>query len=388
MAEKQIILFATVGRSAAVITETVWALAHESPSLIPHRVEVVTTQEGADTVRSQLLGERPGGRESVWMELRKELQFLGKEVQGRLLFGPGSIHVVNSTSQDRADDGTPVALADIVSPEDNLATGDFILERLLSFTERGDTMVIGSLAGGRKTMSALLYGAFWLVGRPWDRLTHVLVTSPFDGWLDPPFFFPPSTPFECRYRSGGELLTISTEEAKLNLADMPFVPLRDRWRAEFGSLPGSFSRLVASYREKEHEEGAELPFLELFGVNGRYFMEIEGNRVELPPRQFLYLWFLALRCRRGEIELGVMETADLFEEFLRQSLESNDSSLTNLILGARVQGNEIDGQYLSKTENAIDRELVNRPEVRSLFKRIRVYSKGAIRADIGRMSLD
>lgn len=40
-AEKsECVLFAVLGMSPAVLTETVWALARESPSVIPHRVVV------------------------------------------------------------------------------------------------------------------------------------------------------------------------------------------------------------------------------------------------------------------------------------------------------------------------------------------------------------
>lgn len=38
--ESERVLFAVLGMSPAVLTETVWALARETPSVIPHRVVV------------------------------------------------------------------------------------------------------------------------------------------------------------------------------------------------------------------------------------------------------------------------------------------------------------------------------------------------------------
>ena len=38
------VLIALCGLSPAVITETVWALAHESPAILPDRVIVLTTR--------------------------------------------------------------------------------------------------------------------------------------------------------------------------------------------------------------------------------------------------------------------------------------------------------------------------------------------------------
>jgi CRISPR-associated protein (TIGR02584 family) len=66
------VLIAVTGGSPAVLTETVWALARETPPVIPDSVVVVTTAVGAQTLHSRLLSPRPDWRKkSVWQALRE-----------------------------------------------------------------------------------------------------------------------------------------------------------------------------------------------------------------------------------------------------------------------------------------------------------------------------
>ena len=59
------VLVAVTGMSPAIITETVWALAHEKPVIIPDRVMVVTTARGAVDLKAQIVDS------GVWAQLRK-----------------------------------------------------------------------------------------------------------------------------------------------------------------------------------------------------------------------------------------------------------------------------------------------------------------------------
>ena len=55
------ILLAVTGMSPAILTETVWALAHEKPAIIPERVVAVTTITGRQAIERALvaLGREP-----------------------------------------------------------------------------------------------------------------------------------------------------------------------------------------------------------------------------------------------------------------------------------------------------------------------------------------
>jgi len=126
-------------------------------------------------------------------------------------------------------------LEDIVTAEDNLAAADAILEVVRGLTSNPDIRLIASLACGRKTMSAFMALAMTLVGRPEDRLCHVLVNAPFDSpWLHPKFYFPthPPTQHKLRDRSGKTVEVISGAKARIELAEAPFVPLAKLFEKE------------------------------------------------------------------------------------------------------------------------------------------------------------
>ncbi len=156
----EVILFCLVGLSPAVVTETVWALAHEAEPVVPDRVIVCTTTMGRALLNERLFA---GGQ---WAEFVRRLEaHAGVGVGDRLRFGPvgESVRVVPAFARDRE-------LADIVSTEDNHAVADFLLENLRPFTENAGCTVVASIAGGRKTMGALLLSAMALLGREGDRV--------------------------------------------------------------------------------------------------------------------------------------------------------------------------------------------------------------------------
>ena len=54
-AKPQIVLLAVTGMTPAVLTETIWALAHEKIPVIPDRVVAVTTTRGKQLMEQELL---------------------------------------------------------------------------------------------------------------------------------------------------------------------------------------------------------------------------------------------------------------------------------------------------------------------------------------------
>jgi CRISPR-associated protein (TIGR02584 family) len=153
---RETVLLALAGMSPAVVTETVWALAREKEPVLPDRVIVVTTVAGKEKLENALLAAgRPGGP-SPWRQLRETLGAGGRE----LLLDP--VRVI--TAPDPAA-GARVPLEDIRTPEANEAAADFLLETVRGLVENPDVHLIASLAGGRKTMGALLYACFTLESR-------------------------------------------------------------------------------------------------------------------------------------------------------------------------------------------------------------------------------
>jgi CRISPR-associated protein (TIGR02584 family) len=84
-----------------------------------------------------------------------------------------------------------------------------------------DVRIHASTASGRKTMSIYLTAAMQLFGRAQDTLSHVLVTEEFEQMAD--FFYIPPTPRMLKRRDGQP---VSTDNAKIYLADIPFIRLQ------------------------------------------------------------------------------------------------------------------------------------------------------------------
>lgn len=243
--QSKTVLLAVVGMSPAILTETVWALANPAAGqrrVVPDEVVVITTTRGKADLERDLLNlqdgtfsPRPGwGDCSVWQSLRHAV--LGPAAASDLrlqLPHPRVIELPDATT------GVKIPASDLRSPADNAAAADFILEEVRRLVANPDNHVIASIAGGRKTMGALLYACMSLLGRETDRLTHVLVSSPFDECRG--FFFPGQPVQELS--AGKEQQPVRANQAQIDLADIPFVPLINRFR-DLGELPGGFMGLV------------------------------------------------------------------------------------------------------------------------------------------------
>lgn len=205
----------------------------------------------------------------MWEQLRRALKAKPHE----LVFGDAGDHIRVFSRQGRE-------LEDLRTPEDNQAAADFILEHLRQFTENPDLHIVASIAGGRKTMGALLYAAMTLIGRETDRITHVLVDEKLEQQRDPKFYFP-------RFRA---------EAGGVFLADIPFVPLRNKFQ-DLGRMPGGFSSMVAAYARTLRI--SDKPVRIRLESNG---VRVDGRFIPLSSNQINGLRFL-IRLNRDEPEL-------------------------------------------------------------------------------------
>lgn len=198
------ILLAVTGLSPQIVTETLYALAlARKPAWIPTEIQVVTTLRGAENARLNLLSEEPG-----WF--RRLCRDYGLPP---IAFGANDIHVMCQRS------GEP--LEDIRDDADNMAAADFITEHVRALTADEKASLHVSIAGGRKTMGFFLGYALSLFGRAQDRLSHVLVSSPFESHKD---FYYPSPAMRVLHTKQH---TLDARDAKVWLGDIPFVRLRD-----------------------------------------------------------------------------------------------------------------------------------------------------------------
>ncbi|MDP2752649.1 MAG: CRISPR-associated ring nuclease Csm6 [Rhodocyclaceae bacterium] len=198
------ILLAVTGLSPQIVTETLYALAQTQPAFIPTEIHVLTTLEGARLAKAALL--HPDGGQ--FHALLTDYPHIGHPA-----FDEANIHLI--TNQN----GQP--LSDIRTPDENAAAADTITALVAELTTDNEAALHVSIAGGRKTMGFYLGYAFSLFARPQDRLSHVLVSPPFES--HPEFFYPPATPKRLATRDGRH---IDTAEATVTLAEIPVVRLR------------------------------------------------------------------------------------------------------------------------------------------------------------------
>jgi len=212
-----------LGQTPQIVTETLYALMVERRIPISE-VFVITTRVGAQRVRRDLLDPETGQffafcREygldpgAIAFDEKHILTLTRMPISKRARPSRG----VESKTNQRAD----LELEDIRTVEDNRCLAEQLLGIIQRLTEDPRTVVHGSIAGGRKTMSAYMLLAFTLYGRRQDRLYHVLVPEPFEH--NPQFFFPPRRE---RVIGIGVGQVASTREARIDLAEIPFVRLR------------------------------------------------------------------------------------------------------------------------------------------------------------------
>lgn len=266
--ERRVLLVVT-GLSPQIVTETIYALALKgNPAWVPTEVQVITTGLGKQKVEDTLLSDDPG-----WFNrLRQDYRL------PEIAFSKEHIHVITRP------DGMP--LDDIMDDEDNAALADFITDRVRALTADPRVSLHVSIAGGRKTMGFYIGYALSLFGRTQDRLSHVLVSPPFESRSD--FYYPAP-------RTGVIQRGDATEGRNaVHMGDIPFVRLRDGLPKELLEGRATFSAAIA-------EAQKALPPLALRLEPGKRIVVAGGEHFFLEPQQFAVYWMLAEKCQAGQL---------------------------------------------------------------------------------------
>ncbi len=266
------ILLCVAGLSPQIVTETLYALTVTGePRFIPTEIHLLTTAEGAERARLTLLSEEPG-----WFQrLRREHGLPD------IRFTLDHIHILR--------DGEGRLLRDIRSVADNEAIANTITAKVRALTADPDSAIHASIAGGRKTMGFYLGYALSLFGRPQDRLSHVLVSSPFES--NPNFFYP--APVErVIFATGPDQRPLDASDAEVTLADIPFVRLRDGLQESLLRAGASFGDAV---RQAQHNLAPPRLTLDVATCRVRC-----GETVlRLTPISFAWLAWFARRALAG-----------------------------------------------------------------------------------------
>jgi CRISPR-associated protein (TIGR02584 family) len=327
------ILICAAGLSPQIVTETLYALTVPGePRFVPTEIRLLTTAEGAERARLTLLSDEPG-----WFHrLRRDYGL------PEIRFTLDSLHIL------RAADGR--LLADIRTPEDNEAIADAITHQVRALTADPECAVHASIAGGRKTMGFYLGYALSLFGRPQDRLSHVLVSSPFES--NPNFFYPAPVP-RVIFSNGPDQRPLDASAATVMLADIPFVRLRDGLQEALLREGASFSEVV-----RQAQRNLAAPSLTLDAATCR--ARCGETTLRLTPISFAWLAWFARRALTGLPPLHWKRIGPAeVEAFLAEHQTALHDPLADdqhpLIASRRREG--IDKEFFEERTSKLKREL-------------------------------
>ena len=278
MNKKRKILVVGMGTSPAVLTETVWALAHSNEPVVPDEIEVITTASGKAALTKAVLDGLP----SVMNRLKAALCKEKIDVEGKLVFGTTSIKVIPDAKGNELDD--------LRTGEDNLRAADFMLGELRKYTECSDTTIHCSIAGGRKTMSALLFSCMSLVGREQDKVYHVLLPPEFEGGVEPAFYFPEPGKTYVATKTGKKY---KANKVQSELFEVPYVRMRGWYQEKFKSFPPTYRTLISEVQNVAPPAVA-YPEIEIDVLNG--WVKVDGEFASMSKTCFAMLYLLASGC--------------------------------------------------------------------------------------------
>jgi len=240
---------------------------------------------------------------------------------------------------------TDAVLEDILTVGDNEIVANAITETVRKLTSDPNTALHVSLAGGRRTLSYYLGYALSLFGRPQDRLYHVVVTREFES--DDEFFYPNTSPTYITDRTGKKL---NTQDADVQLADIPFVRLREGLPHDLLDGKSTFVQAVSSILQY-----MPTPHLEIT-LNNRS-LKINQQAVVLSP--VLYAWYTWLSDRInkwGRIKGAISIETDASEFLLHiQYIFGQDHIAYSRASSALTEGFSID--YISEKNSLINKKL-------------------------------
>jgi CRISPR-associated protein (TIGR02584 family) len=257
-----------------------------------------------------------------------------------ITFSRKHIHIMRDANERGMDD--------IRSIEDNRAAADFITARVREFSADPDCALHVSIAGGRKTMGFYLGYALSLYGRPQDRLSHVLVSEPFENSID--FFYP--TPYSRVLQTRDGKLA-DTAMAEVTLAEIPFVSLRHGLPAKLLSGHASFNETVIA------AQLALAPPELVVDLAGRN-IHAGGQRIELPPAELALLAVFARQTLSGGAALSAPPKSapdPAWGRLFLKEYRAITGTLADIESTERALKNGMDGEYFSQRKSKLEKRL-------------------------------
>ena len=297
---KKRILLCVTGMSPQIVTETLYALAVKPPAeqhaWIPDEIHLVSTKSGVNQANLNLLSASPG-----WFH-----QLCRDYALPAIKFDEETLHSIH--------DAQGQALDDIRSQNDNEAAANSIAELVRRLTSDPDSELHVSIAGGRKTMGYYLGYALSLYGRPQDQLSHVLVSGAFEN--HPEFYYP--TPNDkIIHTRGDKPQALNCAEARIELAHIPFVRLRE-------GIPNRLLQGQASFGESVQLANLAQQAPKLTIDIPSQSAQINGIALPLKPGEFALLLWFAQRAEGEQPHIVFEEQHSEYSQLLIQLWPEND----------------------------------------------------------------
>ena len=266
------ILLCVTGLTPQIVTESMYALAKRDNAFHPTELHIITTAEGENRARLELLDPRRGQLAKLCKQHKLALP----------LCGASTIHVIKQAGQ---------AVTDLRGADENAAAADCILDVVRELTADAQSQVHFPIAGGRKTMGFYLGYCASLLGRAQDDMSHILVNTPFENL--PEFFFPPQPPAIIVDRNNKPH---DTRNAEVDMAPVAFWRLRNELPSALLDTGRSFSETVRllnalqgrpslTLRIKANPHKGKLASYQAVAAG--------GYEVKLTPKSFAVLWMFA-----------------------------------------------------------------------------------------------
>lgn len=297
------LLITVTGLTPQVITETCYYLfCKKRPKVKISEIISITTAKGKEILLKTLLSPVRGKFYQFCRDYNID--------PATIKFSENSIIVLKGTGGKD--------LNDIRTKTDNAFIADQINNLIKNLTEDENTSLHCSIAGGRKTMSVYLASALQLYGRKQDTLSHVLVSpAAFENHKD--FFYKPKKDVWFTASDGSR---INTKDAKIELAEIPVIRLREKFKGSAKGEKASFSETINEFQEKI-DSSISQPTLRL--NHRKMTISTESTSVNLTPIQYvIYRYFVSLKnehCKQPK-QTNCEGCIDCYQEMY--NLETNN----------------------------------------------------------------
>jgi CRISPR-associated protein (TIGR02584 family) len=241
--EKEIFL-AVMGTTPQVMTECLYYYTHSRYDVLRKfgTIKVLTTSKGRDAMVQALFIEK---------QIERLEQELGVQ-SGYFNFKQSDIIVF---SDEKGKD-----IEDLLSSEDNHNARNQITETVRKYTDEPSCRLTATVAGGRKSMSALMALSFQLYGREQDDLIHII--PPEDRMNDKNWFFPENS---------------DDVNQQLMVSFVPAIRVGRYLAADLSlSVDDLMTRIQNSLKE--------LTPISSVGINKNLFTINEKLKIKIPPR--------------------------------------------------------------------------------------------------------